>query len=304
MRNVIKNLITGIIMIVGIFSFQITVFSSSNDFTITPVLPENQKKETQSYFDMLVTPMQEQTIQILIHNNSSVNQKYKITVNTAATNRNGIIDYSLSTFEKDSSMKIAIKDCITIEQPEIEVPSGSEKEVNLRLKVPAHPFKGILLGGITVEPIIETEKEGITNVFTRTLAIQLAETEEVIKPELKAGKVILGQDNYRNNIQFELRNSSPIIISRVKATITVKKKEEEEPLFTQKKEQLSFAPNTKFNLMSEWAEQFQPGEYRYTIELSDEEGHQWRFAKEFKINETKAKQFNQTSVDKDRSSIR
>uniref|UniRef100_UPI0030C7BD8D LPXTG cell wall anchor domain-containing protein n=1 Tax=Enterococcus faecalis TaxID=1351 RepID=UPI0030C7BD8D len=42
----------------------------------------------------------------------------------------------------------------------------------------------------------------------------------------------------------------------------------------------------------------------YTIELSDEEGHQWRFAKEFKINETKAKQFNQTSVDKDRSSIR
>ncbi|WP_025189697.1 DUF3324 domain-containing protein [Enterococcus faecalis] len=37
-------------------------------------------------------------------------------------------------------------------------------------------------------------------------------------------------------------NSSSIIISRVKATVTVKKKGEEKPLFTQKKEQLSFAP--------------------------------------------------------------
>lgn len=50
-----------------------------------------------------------QNLQIKITNNSSENTKYSIYVNTATTNQNDILDYSISDFDKDNSMKVSIK---------------------------------------------------------------------------------------------------------------------------------------------------------------------------------------------------
>lgn len=284
--------------------FNEVVSADSNDFSIMPILPENQNPDVPSYFDLTVMPNQKQKLQVQIKNNSDEDQKYSIYVNTATTNQNGIIDYSISDFEKDESMKIFLKDCITLKENQVEVSANSEKRISFELSVPEEAFEGILLGGITIEPIVEEGKESVNNVFTRTIAIQLSEATTEIVPDLEEGTVSVSQENLRNNIKFELRNSTPTIISKVKAEIAITKQGDKTPVLEQTKEQLSFAPNSKFNLMTEWNDQFESGKYVYSIHLNDEKGNKWDFKKEFEIKSEVAEKLNETSVDEKKDSIK
>ncbi|HDH7119303.1 TPA: DUF916 and DUF3324 domain-containing protein [Enterococcus faecalis] len=297
MKKIIKKAMLVLIFAFTSLGFGQLALADSNDFSVIPILPENQNPDIPSYFDLTVTPNQQQTLQVKIKNNSDENVKYKIYVNTATTNQNGIIEYSISDFEKDESMKLSLKDCITLKEPLVEVPANSEKEASLELNIPEAPFEGIALGGITVEPIAEEGNEGVNNLFTRTLAIQIAESNKEIAPQLYGGDVLISQENLRNNIKFELRNSTPTIISKVKAEIAVTKKGDKRPILEQTKEHLSFAPNSKFSLMTEWNGQFESGKYVYNINLKDEAGNQWAFDKEFEIKSEEAEKLNETSVD-------
>ncbi|MBC1952687.1 DUF916 and DUF3324 domain-containing protein [Listeria welshimeri] len=303
MLTLLKKIFVVASLLLMTVCFNEVVSADSNDFSIMPILPENQNPDVPSYFDLTVIPSQKQKLQVQIKNNSNENQKYRIYVNTATTNQNGIIDYSISDFEKDESMKIYLKDCITLEENQVEVSANSEKTLSFELSVPEEVFEGILLGGITIEPIVEEGKKSVNNVFTRTIAIQLSETTSEIVPKLEGGKVSVSQENLRNNIKFELRNSTPIIISKVRAEIAITKQGVETPVLEQTKEQLSFAPNSKFNLMTEWNNQFKPGKYMYSIHLNDEKGNKWDFNQEFEIKSEVAEKLNEKSVDEKKSSI-
>ncbi|MGX7173943.1 DUF916 and DUF3324 domain-containing protein [Enterococcus ratti] len=298
MKHFIKNIFVLTIVMISAFAFEQMVRADNNYFSVTPVLPENQKSKDSSFFDLKVVPNQKQHLQINVTNHTATAQKYKISINTATTNQNGIIDYSLEDFEKDSSMKISLKDCLSLKESQVEIAANSEKEIIFDLNTPSEPFEGVLLGGITVEPIITAnDNEGIHNIFTRTIAIQLTETENKVVPEVKAGEITVTQINLRNHIQMELRNVTPTVISKVKAVIRITKKGEKQPIIEQNKERLSFAPNSKFHLITQWQEQFESGSYVYSIELADSSGHQWHFTKEFEIKEKAAKKLNATSVD-------
>ncbi|EGO5243391.1 DUF916 and DUF3324 domain-containing protein [Enterococcus faecalis] len=303
MKFLIKRMALVLIFIFISIGFSQVVSADSNNFSVTPVLPENQALDNPSYFDLTVTPNQKQILQIKIKNNSDESVKYKVYVNTATTNQNGIIDYSMSDFEKDESMKLSVEDCVKLSEPQIEVPAESEKEVSIELSIPETPFEGVALGGITIEPIVE-ETQGVSSIFTRTLAIQLRESDEEVFPQLESGNVLISQENLRNNIQFELRNITPTVISGVNAEITVTKKGAKEPVFEQQKEKLNFAPNSKFSLLSQWNDQFKSGEYVYKISLIDGKGNTWDFHKEFEVKAKEAKKLNETSVDKKKISIK
>ncbi|MGG5302749.1 hypothetical protein IGK38_000362 [Enterococcus pernyi] len=296
MKILIKKFVLVLMFFFLTLGFEQLVLADSNDFSVVPVLPENQNPDVLSYFDLTVTPNQKQTLKIRIKNNSNESTKYNLYVNTATTNQNGIIDYSITDFEKDESLKLSLKDCLTLKEQYVDVPANSEKEVSLELSIPEITFEGIALGGITVEPTIEEGSEGINNVFTRTLAIQLAETTKDIVPKLEGGEVIISQENLRNNVNFELRNITPTIISNVKAEISIKNEEKKTPILEQTKDQLSFSPNSKFSLMTEWNKQFNPGKYTYNIDLTDLKGNKWSFSKNFKIKVEVAEKLNKTSV--------
>lgn len=297
MNILIQKILYGLLVMIGIFTFSYSSQADSNDFSVIPILPENQNKDVLSYFDLTVIPNQKQELKIKITNNANEKVKYNIYVNTATTNQNGILDYSISEFEKDESMKLSVKECAYVEEPQVELPPKGSKEVTLRLSIPEPPFEGIALGGITVEPVIENKKEGISNLFTRTLALQLSESKENIVPNLEGGAVLVSQENLRNNVKFELRNTTPVIIPKVKAEITILKQGSKTPIVKETKEQLSFAPNSKFGLMTDWKQQFDPGNYIYNINLKDEKGHSWKFTKEFEIKDEVAKDLNEKSVD-------
>lgn len=304
MKNLMKKVALVLIFVFSALGFGQVALANSNDFSVTPVLTENQIPEVPSYFDLTVTPNQKQTLKIKIKNNSNESVKYKLYVNTATTNQNGIIDYSITDFKKDETMKLSLKDCLTLKEQYVDIPTNSEKEVFLELSIPETPFEGIALGGITVEPTVDEETDGVNNIFTRTLAIQLTETAKEIAPKLEGGEVIISQENLRNNVKFELRNITPTIISKVNAEIAITKKGNKHPFLKQTKDQLSFAPNSKFSLMTGWDKQFDPGEYTYSIKLTDGKGNKWSFSKNFEIKVEIAEKLNETSVDEKKSLIK
>lgn len=301
MKILINKVVLVLMFVFSALGFEQLTLADHNDFSVTPVLTENQNPDVLSYFDLTVTPNQKQTIKIKIRNNSDESVKYNLYVNTATTNQNGIIDYSINNFEKDESLMLSLKDCLTLKEQKVDVPANSEKEVSLDLSIPEKPFEGIALGGITVEPNIEEDSNGVNNVFTRTLAIQLTETTKEITPKLEGGEVRVSQENLKNNVKFELRNSTPTVISKVTADIEITKQGSKNPILKQTKEQLSFAPNSKFSLMTEWDKQFDSGKYTYSINLTDGEGNSWNFSKNFEIKAEVAASLNKTSVDRKES---
>ncbi|GEU13475.1 cell surface protein [Bacillus anthracis] len=296
MRKIFKLIIMFVICLVALLT-RGAVQAASNDFNVTPVIPENQQSDVMSYFDLKVAPKQTQTLSITISNQSDTEQTYKVVVNTATTNENGIVDYSISDVELDETMKYSLKDLIKVSNEAIVIPANSEDEVSMALTVPSEPFSGVLLGGVTIAPATTESSEGINNVFTRTLAIQLRENDEVVTPELTAGDVTVKQDNLHNTIQIALSNVTPTLINNIKAHIKVTKENSDDVIFEETKEQLSFAPNSKFDLTSNWSEQFKAGKYNYAIELVDNKEHLWQFSKDFEIAAEVAKELNQTSVD-------
>ncbi|EMF0110772.1 DUF916 domain-containing protein [Enterococcus hirae] len=136
MRILIKKFALVLMFVFSTFSFEQLALADSNDFSVVPVLTENQNPDVLSYFKLTVTPNQKQTLKIRIKNNSNESVKYNLYVNTATTNQKGIIDYSITDFEKDESLKLSLKDCLTLKEQYVDVPANSEKEVSLKLSIP------------------------------------------------------------------------------------------------------------------------------------------------------------------------
>lgn len=299
-EQLMKKIIIMVAYVCCFFSFGISVFADSNSYSVTPLLPENQKEDSSGYFDLKVIPNQKQTLKVMIENTSDKEQNYKIYVNTATTNQNGIIDYSIGDSKKDTSMEFSLQDLIELKDPQMAISANSQKEVTMILSVPEKSFNGVLLGGITIEPVTENNEKEINNVLTRTLAIQLTESEDEVKPEVEAGAVSISQENLRNNVSIELRNIKPVVLTRVTANISIRKAKKEKPIIEQKRENLSFAPNTSFKLMNEWSKPFDSGRYIYSIQLNDIKGHEWNFEKKFTIQEREADKLNETAINENK----
>ncbi|WP_157456719.1 DUF916 and DUF3324 domain-containing protein [Carnobacterium maltaromaticum] len=292
------------IVILGVLLLSIInsskVFADTNDFSVVPILPDNQNIDVLNYFDLKINPDQKQTLKIVVTNTSSELQKFKIAVNTATTNDNGIVDYSMDNFKKDKSLKISLKDCIKLENEEIEIPAKEEKTVSMEMTIPKQKVDGILLGGVVVEPIVKKSELGITNRFTRTIAIRLSENDEDIEPNIVVEDVTIAQENSRNVVKMKVRNIVPKLLSPIVAEITISKKNNSKFILREQKKQLSIAPNSQFYLTTDWKEKFSSGDYVYTVIFKDEAKHKSVFSKEFHVKKNEAYKLNQTSIDKKR----
>ena len=67
-------------------------------FTVKPNIPENQAKNTQSYYDLIVKPGQKQEVELSLINKTDEELTIDLNLANAVTNDNGLIVYN--DFEK------------------------------------------------------------------------------------------------------------------------------------------------------------------------------------------------------------
>lgn len=285
-------------LVVGIFGenqFQ-KVSATSADFSVKPILPENQRVSGISYFDFELMPKEAQIIEFDLTNNSDKEKLYNVEVNTARTNMNGVIDYTEG--EMDATLPIVFSDIVTV-TPELTVAAGATIRVPIQLKMPDVGFEGILLGGVRVSEVIgdNEQDEQISNRFSYSIAVVLSQGSNVPVLEMDLLDVHVEQLNRRNVISANLQNKASMIVNDLTVDARVFREGQEKPLFHREEKGLRMAPNSNFNFgVTTDNQPLRSGKYRMEVKAMVDD-QEWEWSKDFNITEEKAKEMNSTAVE-------
>jgi len=300
MLKTYKKLTVAIVLALMIAALTIPV--AAMDFQVLPELPDNQRHNDSTFFDLLVTPGQRQNLVIEIRNISDNDIVVLVETITASTGRNGQINYT-SRGELDETLRFSFEDLVTLPQDHFEVPALSSIEVAIDLEVPNEWFDGAILGSIRVlrEATQEERDEGgmIVNQFASVTAVRLVTREdaEEIPVDLALGEITAELINYRASIVVPIRNLQPRIIQGARATARIFPLGANQPIFEYNLERLDFAPNSvfPFSFVDREGYGIEAGDYTAVIEV-EHEGEVWSFNQDFHITAQAAATVNESAV--------
>ncbi|EGP4969263.1 DUF916 and DUF3324 domain-containing protein [Enterococcus faecium] len=274
---------------------------SAGDFGIKPVFPENQIDKAIGYFDLLVAPDQNQTLEVIISNSSDQERTFEVSVNPAVTSDGGTIDYSQKNPTLDGTLPFDVRDVLIVAKKEVNVPAHAETTVPVEVKIPAKSFKGRVLAGIHVSPKEEAEAENATegaqikNRIAYNLAVVLQESQETIEPDLKLLSGDLNEVNAKPTVQLRFQNPQPTIISNL--IFTSKIYYENQLYIENTSNAFLVGPNSNFHLNLDLAgDKAKAGDYRAEIIAKSGDSNEWRFTQNFTIKKEKAQKVNENSV--------
>lgn len=266
-------------------------------------IPENQINKTLTYFDLKMEPGQEQEITLTVSNSSDKQTTIILSPNIATTNQNGVIDYSQTKGKLDSTLKTPLSSVISKEQ-EVTLAPNETKQVPFTLKMPDKSFNGLLLGGfyVTKKEEAEDSKEAEKNVqiknnYSYVIGIQLRESLEEVKAQLKMNQIKPALLNYRTAVTVNLQNTEATIIKEFDVHAKVRKKGNGTVLQEATKTEMSMAPNSNFDFPISWDNQsLEPG--TYTLDMTAKSGeNQWTFEEDFTISAKESKTLNTDAVE-------
>lgn len=280
--------------------------ASELNFGIIPVIPENQRDQSESYFDLQVLNQTKQIIELKVANRTEKVVTVETDLKRATTNVNGIVEYGENENNTDSSLKLNIEEIVTVLDKEKVLKPNSEDVIRLEIKVIDADFPGVLASGLTFKEKLSENEEGqqqeqglaIKNEYAYVVALLLQGNilQKDITSELLLNKVQADQLNYRNVIVANLQNPQPKYLNKIKIDGRVTKKGKTETLYSIKKENLQFAPNSNvdFPIPLE-GDKLKAGVYELTLDVVSDSG-KWHFKKEFTVTAEKAKTLNKQDV--------
>lgn len=261
-------------------------------FSVQAELPENQRNQRVSYFDLQVEPSQEQTLNITIFNHENEEITVQGDTHNASTNSNGLVVYEEQE-EVDSSLENPITELVSLEANEWTIPAGESLTVTATLEVPKEEFDGIKLGGFHfIKVLSEEEMENagtIQNQYAYVIAIQLSQNDEEITPNLNFIDVEPRLVNHRTAIVTEIQNDQPILMENLAIEAQVYRENENEPLGEAQLADATMAPNSTMDFVMDWNNRrLEAGEYR--LEMSADNGEEsWEWQEAFEISEESEK---------------
>ncbi len=204
--------------------------------------PENQQ-EQKGYFDLLMTPKQQQTVTIVLKNLSDKKQVIAVSINGTRTNSSGVIEYGPSQLEKDASLKYDFVDLVKAPE-KVELEAKEEKTLNIEITMPESSYDGIIVGGIQLKEIAEDQNQqkssgngaAIINKYAYLIGMVLQETKTEVKPDLSLNKVEANQYNYRNAIFVNVSNTEANFLKKLAVEVQITKKGKSEVLYETKKQ--------------------------------------------------------------------
>lgn len=182
-------------------------------YSVRAIIPENQINKDLTYFDLLVKPGAKQTLELEITSSSKEPINLEIEPNIATTNQNGELEYSVVPEKNDETLIYPITDLLSGKQS-ITLAPKEKKVISFNLKVPKEAFEGKLVGAFNIseaeeDQIKKNEQKSdvqISNIMSLGLGIQLRESEEPVKPDLRMNQVRANLFNYRTAITANLQN--------------------------------------------------------------------------------------------------
>ena len=269
-----------------------TAHAEGVGYTVSAKLPKNQDDKNVTYFALRVKPNQQEKLGVVISNQSKKSATFQYGVNQAITNNNGVIDYSNSNPKLDSSLKVGIKDVFNEQKlQKVTVPVKTSKTVYVTYKMPSKKIDGMILGGVYVKKMAGKEakaKKGvtITNQFAYVIGVRLRESSVDVAPDMKLNEVRAGQINAYNQVEANLQNPRPGLMSQLKVKTKVTEVGKTKVVLQNEKSNMAMAPNSNFNYAIPWGDtQLKAGTYTLTLDSTAKGGYHWHFVKNFTVTQ-------------------
>ncbi|EOL50901.1 DUF916 and DUF3324 domain-containing protein [Enterococcus caccae] len=311
-----KRKILRLITMIGFFLFSLTCLFAGSDtgmaISVKPILPPNQHDPQATYYDLRMNPGQEQDLKIELINTSEKEQQVTLQVNDATTNETGDIDYSdrSNIVSRDKSLKIALKDIATTE-PEIVIPANKTITTTVHLKMPNHPFDGMILGGIKVvssekikEEQVPTNKDNQAKK-TYIVAVKLTETDTPVEAKLNLVDIIYSNESNRDSLKATIQNERAVNLEDIEYVAEVYEKGSDKILKQSKVTGYRMAPNSSFTFIFDGEnKELQSGTYQMHLTAKSKATNQeWEWEKEFDVKTAKAKTVSAPSRNSEKDHI-
>lgn len=273
--------------------------ASSANFSVRAIPPETQQNKEASYFDLILEKDQTEALVIEVTNASSEEIVVEVSLNTASTNTNGVIDYGLRKSKLDESIQYSFEELASLKEPTLTLAPQEKKNISIEVTMPDRNFNGILLGGINIsEKETENVEEGtIENRFSYSVGVVLSNENREVKPFLDYKGTTTEQRNRRNFIVASIANQAAMIMNHLVVEANIYKGNQMDPIYSQTTNDMRMAPNSilEYGIRTN-EKKIAPGKYR--IELTATSGEDsWSWEDTFEITRTEADKLNETAVD-------
>ncbi len=300
-----KLLLPNVILVALVIAVTVQpVFAQNLDdvkFSVKAVIPENQVNTRNTFFDLKMSPGDNQNLVVNVFNNSTEDMKVNIAVNAASTNQGGIIDYS-SNKVPDESMKISLPSISTINANQVTIPASSTVPVTVSLAMPQESFDGVVLGGIVITKALpenaESPAKGVTikNNYSYIIGVQLRETDTVVNPDLHLKSVKPMLVNHYTAIVASIQNSEAAVLKGLTISSQVYAGANKNAVLDVTKDNVDIAPNSLYDHSIDWGDiRIQSGDYRMHIKATNG-SKAWEWDKNFTVEPTSAANLNSGSV--------
>lgn len=312
-----KLLFGGIITTLLMFIFPFVSYSQEElknnieYFSYDLIFPKNQQNRKLGYYDLLVKKGEQQTVQLKLNNKSDKAMKIAVSLNSAKTNSNGIIEYGVNELKNDKSLNYDFS-AIVKAPKEVLLEPQSSKTIDLVITPPKEAFEGYIAGGIRLQPINSEEDPSdeatmIKNEFAYIIGMLLSESNiEKIIPELELNEVFYKLENAEDNLYIDLSNTKPIFIEKLETVITVRDERTNNTIFETEKSDMKMAPNTKMILKIPlkfplYDKKIDAGDYLVDVQFTEKSGLKWSWSKKINVKNHSDGRIGSTKSDDDNS---
>ena len=274
MRNNNKVKLIGILIFICCFGGMTRVSAEKGaGFSIELEIPNNQKKGPTQYFDLKALPGEMQSLNLYIVNDSSDVENFDLVVTDAATNSQGIIEYANSDATKQVLEHRRLTEVVTTPKT-VSVKKGESQAVKIEIDHPKNTYEGVILGGVHISPnLSEMEKKnpGYSNLFTRSVAIQLNGSELDKEFNLKLENMEKDNDTEGFVINSLILNKNPILLKNTQLSKKIVNKKTQKVIF-EEKTKVDIAPSADFYLPIMLDEKLSSGLYEMILVFENQEG--------------------------------
>lgn len=249
MKNNRRNrwLISLILCLPFLFFLPTKGLANNSGFYVTPVIPENQLEKTIDYFNIGVPAAMDQTLEIVIVNESTEPKTVQLSLLDGMTTKDGTISYA-KNHTYDDSQRYRISEIAKLEQNEVTVEADSSTTVKINLNYTISNFFGTILGAVNVTEKEESKTEvGVNNAFAYNIPIKIRVAEESKENTLNYKGMTLDTEKTKQTLGLTFQNPEPIILRNLSVSFNIYKKDKlSDSLWSTEMQEVELAPNSLF----------------------------------------------------------
>lgn len=267
-----------------------TAFAADNSksYSVQAILPDNQLDKNVSYYDLKAEPNQTTNLKLLVANTGSEPITVGVELNNAYTTNSATIGYDKYSVKTYRSENPSLSSLVEGQRKQkITLAAGANKVVSFKIKNPAKPFNGIILGGITTTAVVtpsDDKKVSVANQIRYVKGVVLHSKTDEVKPQMNL--LSAAPKSYEDSVglSYNLTNEAPININDLKVKATIKHKDLK--AINYNASNLQIAPDSKFEYFIP-IKHLKPGIYTTKLTFYNDAGFSKTFNNRLKVTQGK-----------------